>query len=86
MIKNIDFESDCKRIAMEIQKHASYSRSDTVEVVVSKELIKQFNAEKKKYMNQINKCFNEFKVSYQTHGYGHGWFIIFNLVHTEERQ
>lgn len=85
MIANVNFESNCKRIAKEIQSECNKPTSDAVsigntEVIVSKSLIEDFNNEGEvKYIKGINKYLNGCKVKFKTLGYGHGWFIIFNV-------
>lgn len=85
MISNVNFESNCKRIAKEIQVECNNPTSDAVclgstEVIVSKSLIHDFNTTgTKNYISGINKYLKACKVTYKTHGYGHGWFIVFNV-------
>ena len=89
MIKHIDFESDCKRIAKEIQKDANNPTSDAIllgktEVIVSESLIKYFNQYRKsskvhEWEAEINKHLKGCRVKYDTLGYGHGWFLIFYI-------
>lgn len=89
MIKHIDFESDCKRIAKEIQKDANNPTSDAIlfgktEVIVSESLIKFFNKYRKsskvhEWEAEINKYLKGCRVKYDTLGYGKGWFLIFYI-------
>ena len=89
MISNINFESNCKRIAKNIQKVCNNPSSDAVclgrtDVVVSESLIVDLNhVGKDKYTKEINKHLKGCQVSYYTHGYGHGWFIVFNVEFDE---
>lgn len=85
MIAHRNFESNCKRIAKEIQSECNNPTSDAIclgstEVIVSKSLIHDFNHEgKDKYIKEINKHLKGCKVCFKTLGYGHGWFIIFDI-------
>ena len=85
MIANVNFESNCKRIAKDIQSECDNPTSNAVclgstEVIVSKSLIHDFNhVSKEKYIKEINKHLKGCKVSFNTLGYGHGWFIVFNV-------
>lgn len=85
MISNINFESNCKRIAKDIQKECNNPSSDAVclgriDVIVSESLIDDFNnVGKDKYVKEINKHLKGCQVTYNTHGYGGGWFIVFDV-------
>lgn len=85
MIAHRNFESNCKRIAKEIQSECNNPTSDAIclgstEVIVSKPLIHDFKYEgEAKYIDGINKYLKGCKVKFKTLGYGHGWFIIFNV-------
>ena len=87
-INNVNLESDCKRIAKTIMKIASDPSDDKfddmisfgkVDVVVSGSLLKAFNTQRKEYIKEINKNLKGCSVSYNTHGYGYGRFILFNI-------
>lgn len=89
MTNHIDFESDCKRIAKEIQKDANNPTSDAIllgktEVIVSESLIKYFNQYRKsskvhEWEAEINKHLKGCRAKYDTLGYGRGWFLIFYI-------
>lgn len=92
MIKHINFESDCRRIAKEIQEQANDPTSDavclgSVEAIVSQELIHSFFTEKGKHVKEwekeINKHLKACSIKYKTHGYGHGWFIVFDIEYDD---
>ena len=77
MLANKGFESNCKRIANEIQSECN---NPTFDVVVSMSLIHDFNHEgEEKYIKGINKYLKGCKVKFETLGYGHGWFIRFQV-------
>ena len=86
MIKHIEFTSDCKRIAKEIMNaiigkpsDAHMISDDKFEVIVSVSLLKAFNSQDKEYIKEINKYLKGCSVKLDTVGYGHGWFILFNI-------
>ncbi len=92
MIKHIEFKSDCKRIAKEIQRQANDPTSDavclgSVELIVSGTLLVMFKSDKgkhiKEWVKEINKHLKACKVSYKTHGYDDYCFIIFNVEYDE---
>ena len=87
-INHTSLESDCKRIAKEIMSIASNPSNEQfddmisfgkIDIVVSVSLLKAFNTQRKEYIKEINKSLKGCSVSYNTHGYGHGWFILFNI-------
>lgn len=95
MIRHTNFESDCKRIAQYIMKQAKNPSSEQFndmvdfgqcEVIVSKGLLDAFNVDRddkkkkaNKWAKEINKHLKGCSVTYKTVGYGHGWFIIFDI-------
>lgn len=88
MVIHKGFESDCKRIAREIQQEANNPTSDavcygTTEVIVSRQLMRHFACHKGQWVEEINKYLKGCKVKYETNGYGHGFFIVFNIEFDE---
>lgn len=66
MIKNIDFESNCKRLVKYINKHSSdidVVTSGSISIKVSESLRHEFDDNSKKYENEINKLIDWGSVS-----------------------
>lgn len=93
MIKHINFESDCKRIAKEIMNAIIGKPSDAhmlsnskFEVIVSGSLLKAFNTQQKDYIKEINKNLKGCSVKLDTVGYGHGYFILFKIEFDDNKE
>lgn len=85
MINHKDFDTDCKRIAKEIQfMHKKYSSDPEIFVVVSKPMLYEFIPNETKYLKGINKQLKDFKVEFINYGYGigagHGLFLKFDII------
>ena len=79
MVNHKDMASDCMRIAKELE-------SGDPDVVVSLAFIKWFKKEIRKdvkaleaFNAEINRHLHGIRAEYRTVGYGHGWFLRFEI-------
>ena len=79
MVNHKDMASDCRRIAKELE-------TGDPDVVVSQSFVKWFNREIRKdvkaleaFNTEVNKHLSGCRAEYRTVGYGHGWFLRFEI-------
>ena len=84
MVNNINFESNCKRIAKYIKSNITEPEvvmSGNIFVWVSSTLLDDFNAVgEKAYTKEINKHLKDFRVRYVTKGLSRGWYLKFRII------
>lgn len=84
MINNINFESNCKRIAKYINDNVvepEVVMTGNIFVWISAQLLDDFNAVgEKAYEKEVNKHLKDFKVKYVTKGLSRGWYLKFQII------
>lgn len=84
MINNVNFQSNCKRIARYIKSNITESEvvmSGNIFVWVSAQLLDDFNAVgEKAYEKEVNKHLKDFKAKYVTKGLSRGWYLKFQII------